>query len=242
MFYNLKRFKIYFAFILAVSVISFNGSYNSNDIDYLEAQNLIDAGSITFTNQNTMPLAIPRIVNGISTGAVIPGPQFSLVDTFTIAANPGPANNGGSAGWAMFFNLIAGTRDVYVTQMSTASTAAASASFSVEVFTRNGTALGGPVGSGPGSSTAGWTSIGTAPAIQGLTGSGISLIFTIPTITVPAGDTVGVALKFSVSGPRYFGTGSPPLSTYSDTNLALIQVTDARFRLLLQEPGFHHVH
>ena len=31
---------------------------------------------------------------------VVPNP--TLVDTLTLPANPGPPNNGGSAGWAMF--------------------------------------------------------------------------------------------------------------------------------------------
>ncbi len=105
--------------------------------------------------------------------------------------------------------------------MSTANTGAANATFSVEIFTRTGTALGGPVGSGPGSSTAGWTSLGTVPAVQGSTASGISLIFNIPPIMVQAHDTVGVAIQFATVGPRYYGSGSPPIETYSDTNLTL---------------------
>jgi hypothetical protein len=149
-------------------------------------------------------------------------PNPNLLDTITLSANPGPSNNGGSAGWAMFFDLIAGTNNITVTQMSTGNTGAASASFSVEVFTRSGTALGGPVGVGPGSSTAGWTSLGTVPVVQGSTANGVSLVFSLPPISVLAGDTVGVALKFSVVGPRYYGTGSPPLSVYSDSNLTLI--------------------
>lgn len=149
-------------------------------------------------------------------------PNPNLLDTFIIQANPGPTNNGGSANWAEFFDLIAGSRNISVTQMSTGSTAAASASFSVEVFTRQGTALGGPVGSGSGSSSVGWTSLGIVPVTQGPTSNGISLVFTIPTILVPAFDTVGVAIKFIGVGPRYFGTGSPPYSTYADTNLTLI--------------------
>jgi|WetSurMetagenome_2_1015567.scaffolds.fasta_scaffold43419_3 hypothetical protein len=149
-------------------------------------------------------------------------PNPNMVDTFTLPANPGPTNNGGSAGWAIFFDLIAGTRSVTVTQMSTGNTAVASASFSVEVFTRSGTALGGSVSSGPGSSSAGWTSLGTVPVVQGSTANGISLVFTLPSISVSAGDTVGVALKFSVVGPRYYGTGSGPYSVYSDTNLRLV--------------------
>ncbi len=185
MFKLLER-SIFFAFILTVAVLSFNGSFNTES-----------------TNNSTVP-------------------NPNLLDTIIIQANPGPSNNGGSANWAAFFDLIAGSRDVSVTQMTTASTAAASASFSVEVFVRSGTALGGPVGSGSGSSSDGWTSLGIVPVVQGPTTSGISLVFTLPTISVTAFDTVGVALKFIGVGPRYFGTGSPPYSTYADTNLTLI--------------------
>ena len=145
-----------------------------------------------------------------------------MIDTFTVEANPNTSNNGGSSGWAMFFDLIAGTRSVTVTQMSTANTGAASVSFSVEVFTRTGTSLGGPVGSGPGSSSAGWTSLGSVPVIQGGTTNGVSLVFNLPPIIILPGDTVGVALKFTGVGPRYYGTGSPPYSVYSDTNLTLV--------------------
>ena len=188
MFGITKYFKIYIAFILAASVISFNGSYNT------EATN-----NITVTNFT-----------------------MSVADTFTLAAHPGPANNGGSPGWAMFLDLIAGTRDITVLKMSTSSNAAANVSYSVEVLTRIGTALGGPVGSGPGSSMTGWTSLDTVPVMQGTTGSGISLIFEIPPILVGAGDTVGVALRFFSAGPRYFGTGSGAPIVYSDTNLKLV--------------------
>lgn len=167
---------------------------------------------------------------------------FSLADTFTINANPGPPNNGGSAGWAEFFDLIAGSRNIDVTQMSTGSTATASQPFSVQVFTRDGTALGGPVGSGPGSSIAGWIIRDTVPVIQGSTTNGISLVFTLPTISVPAGDTVGVALKFVGAGPRYFGTGSPPYSFYSDTNLTLVTGDGRSAHLLQPEVGLLHVH
>lgn len=184
MFKHLNRF-ILIAFILTVTLISFNGTFNTE-----------------------------------ATNSSVPNPN--LLDTITIQANPGPSNNGGSANWGIFFDLIAGSRNVSVTQMSTGNTAAASASFSVEVFTRHGTSLGGPVGSGPGSSSDGWTSLGIVPVVQGPTANGISLVFTLPTISVLAFDTVGVALKFIGAGPRYFGTGTPPYSVYADTNLTLI--------------------
>jgi len=141
---------------------------------------------------------------------------------FILQANPGPPNNGGSPGWAMFFDLIAGAQDITVTDMTTASTAAASSGFSIEFFVRSGTALGGPANSGPGSSPAGWTSLGSVPVTQGTTSSGESLLFSTPAITVTAGDTTGVAMLFSTAGPRYFGTGTPPLEVYSDANLTLI--------------------
>ena len=143
----------------------------------------------------------------------------------TLTANT-TANNGGSPGWAIFFDVSANGAPLSITEMTTASTAAAGAAFTVEVFTRTGTALGGPVGAGPGSSPVGWTSLGTAPATQGPTSSGISLPINIPDIPV-TNSVTGVAVLFSVAGPRYLGTGSPPLQNFSDANLTLV-TGDAR--------------
>jgi hypothetical protein len=144
-------------------------------------------------------------------------------DPFVLFANPGPANNGGSPNWAMFMNLIASpTHYVTISAMTTASNAAANASFTVEFFVRQGNALGGPVGSGPGSSPAGWTSLGIVPVTQGPTANGVSLLFATPAIIINPGDTAGVAIQFYTVGPRYFGTGSPPYGTYSNTGLTLI--------------------
>jgi len=136
----------------------------------------------------------------------------------TLNANA-TANNGGSAGWGIFFDLQ-GPSGYVVTQLSTASTAAAGATFTVELFTRNGTALGGPVGSGPGSSSAGWTSIGTVTATQGATSSGISQLINIPDIPM-SNSIVGVAMVFTGAGPRYFGTGTGAPQVFSDGTLTL---------------------
>jgi hypothetical protein len=150
------------------------------------------------------------------------------MDPYILLANPGPTNNGGSANWAIFFNLIASpTHFVTINQMTTASSAAANAGYSVEFFTRQGNALGGPVGSGPGSSPDGWTNLGTFPVTQGPTANGVSLLFNTPVISLNPGDTVGVAIRFLVVGPRYFGTGTPPYGTYTNTGLTLI-TGDAR--------------
>jgi hypothetical protein len=144
-------------------------------------------------------------------------------DPFVLFTNPGPPNNGGATGYAIFLNLIAAPGyTVTITDMTTASTAAASATFNVEFFTRAGNALGGPVGSGPGSSTAGWTSVGVVQATQGATASGVSLLFATPTIVITPGDTVGVAMLFTGAGPRYFGTGTPPYETYTNTGLTCV--------------------
>jgi hypothetical protein len=51
--------------------------------------------------------------------------------------------------------------------------------------------------------------------------SAISLLIDIPDIVVPAGQKVGVAVRFTGAGPRYFGTGTPPYSVYMDANLTL---------------------
>ena len=67
----------------------------------------------------------------------------------TLQANT-TSNNGGSSGWGMFFDLTANSGPLTITGMTTASSAAAGAMFSIEVFTRMGSGLGGPVNMGPG--------------------------------------------------------------------------------------------
>ncbi len=141
----------------------------------------------------------------------------------TLNANPGPANNGlSAAGAGLFFDLMTNT-NLMVTHLTTANTGAAGAAFTFEVYTRLGSGLGGPVGSGPGSSLTGWTLLGTANGTQGATANGVSLQIDIPDINLIAGQVTGVALRFtSGAGPRYFGTGSPPLENYTDGTLSLV--------------------
>jgi hypothetical protein len=144
----------------------------------------------------------------------------ATAQNFTLPTNAA-ANNGGSPGWAFFTDFSAGACDSVITHMTTASAAAANAAFTVEVFTRDGSGLGGPVAAGPGSSPVGWTSLGVANATQGAAANGISLLIDIPDIKVRAGSTVGVAFQFGVAGPRYFGTGTPPLQIFNDGNLSI---------------------
>jgi photosystem II stability/assembly factor-like uncharacterized protein len=214
-----KNYKTFFVIALTALLVSFGGSFN-----FASAQQNVsidpDAYYVLNNAQNNIQLPVPLTFP--KSDFVFSGDNI-LADTMTLNANPGPANNGGSATWGMFFDLIGvGSNNVIVTQMSTANTGAANASFSVTVYTYDGTALGGPVGSGHGSSSAGWTSLGTVPCVQGPTASGISLIFNLPPILVTPGDTTGVALVFTTVGPRYYGTGSPPYEIYADTNLKLV--------------------
>lgn len=243
--FNLFKFRgIFPAIALAIILTAFNltlaqesslGSRNRSavyDADRIAAENIDISGSIlqNINIQKLTPVTTsvyPALLDGRFLRSFSTTGSFMRADTLILPANPGPAGNGGSAGWAIFFDLIAGTRSINVTRMSTANSGTAGASFSVEVYTRVGTALGGPVGSGPGSSSAGWTLIGTVPAVQGPTTNGVSELFTLPVILVPATDTVGVALKFVGVGPRYAGSGSGPYSVYQDTNLALV-TGDAR--------------
>lgn len=214
-----KSIKALLALSITIALFSFSGRFNSV---LAQQNNAIDPDvySVITSGQN---ISLTAPFNFAKSTFVFTPADNILTDTLTLNANPGPPNNGGSPSWAIFFDLIAvGSNNVIVTQMSTANSGSANASFSVEVLTYDGTALGGPVGSGHGSSSAGWTSLGTVPAVQGPTSNGISLIFTIPPIFVPAGDTTGVAVRFNVVGPRYYGTGSPPYSIYSDSSLKLV--------------------
>lgn len=161
----------------------------------------------------------------------------NVVTTPPLVVNPGPANNGLTVGSAILFDLTALSTNLVVTEMTTASNAGAGAAFTVGVFTRVGTALGGPVGSGPGSSSVGWTSLGTAAATQGGTASGISLPINIPDIGLTAGQLTGVAVVFTGAAPSYFGIGTPPYGTYSDANLS-IQTGDARSIPFTTSGGF----
>lgn len=151
---------------------------------------------------------------------------ISLVGTRATAdvlnAHPGPPNNGGSPAWAIFFDLEALGPGIKVTELRTASTAGAGATFSIDVYIRTGTALGTSLTVGPGSSPDGWTLLGNAPATQGPVANDVSLPIDIPDITVPAGSVVGVALRYNGFGPRYNGTGTTgPYLVYQDSLLKL---------------------
>ena len=191
--------------LLAYGIVFAQEATVTIDSDVYDSM-LDQESSKTFNNGGLLVQEPTQTINGDELGSHI------------LIANPPPANNGGSPGWAIFQDLIAGPSWVTITGMTTASSALAGASYSVEFFTRSGTALGGP-GGDPG----GWTSLGTVPVTQGAGGiDGVSELFVTPIISLNPGDTVGMAMLFTVAGPRYFGTGAPPFQVFADTNLTLI--------------------
>lgn len=147
------------------------------------------------------------------------GATVSAQNSATLNAHAGPSDNG-STGVTMFFDLQANT-DLTITGLRTASVAMANTTFPVTLYTRAGTALGGPVTAGPGSSPDGWSELGTATVTQAATGE-ISLPFAIPPIPIGAGQTVGVAMTFPPDmTARYFGTGTPAILQFTDSTLTL---------------------
>jgi hypothetical protein len=133
-------------------------------------------------------------------------------------AHPGPFNNGGGMGSALFFDVQAST-DLVLTGLTTSSDAIAGATYTLRVYTRPGTAIGGPVDVGPGSSPAGWVLHGSFQATQGA--ADISLPIALPPIRLPANRTVGVALEFVDITSNYFGTASAPIEVYANSQLTL---------------------
>jgi hypothetical protein len=122
---------------------------------------------------------------------------------------------------ALFFDFTAASSDLSVTYLATASDSAPGSTFELELFTRAGSGLGGPVESGPGSSPAGWTSLGVITATQGAYLNGQSLGIDIPNIFVRAGQTVGIALVYLHGGLRCTGLGSNPPQVFGDGQLTL---------------------
>ncbi len=167
-----------------------------------------DARSVPFTTTGSF----------FTSRALVGSVRYRLADA-VLPANPGPSNNSLGSGGGLFFNLQSSTGAV-VTGLTTASLAPAGSSFQIEVFTRDGTALGNVTGSGPATSMAGWTSRGTVDARQGP--GQISLPITLPPLTVAPGQTLGVGLRFVGFGPRYFGTATPPLETYTSPGLTVV--------------------
>ncbi|WP_145195967.1 hypothetical protein [Planctomycetes bacterium Poly30] len=156
----------------------------------------------------------------------LPGLLASLALTATVSAQTTLAantiaDNGGGASWGLFFDVTAETGALSITHLRTASTAGVGAGVEFDVYTIPGTGLGGDLTTGPGSSLTGWNSVGHAIGIQGAVAQGISELIDIPDVPVPAGQTVGVCLVFTVSGPRYFGTGANPYQTFTDGALTL---------------------
>jgi hypothetical protein len=119
----------------------------------------------------------------------------------------------------MFMDLQA-VSNVVVTGFNAATLALPNASFQVQVFTRNGSTLGGTSSTGPTSSSAGWTLHATVAGTQGATGQ-VSLPLVIPDLPINAGQTIGIGLVFVNIGQSYVGAGVSTPATYTDSILRL---------------------
>jgi hypothetical protein len=116
-----------------------------------------------------------------------------------------PWTAGYSASVALFFDLEALRDPVVVEGFTTALNMGPGQPFTLQVWTRDGTSLGGTATSGSGYSTVGWTSLGFVQGEQGPLGGGISLPVSIPRFLVRPGHITGVALDFYTGGPATYG-------------------------------------
>jgi hypothetical protein len=154
----------------------------------------------------------------------------------TLVANTSN-NNGLTAGTpGLFFDLTAGANALTVTHLTTASNRAPGVTFDIEVFTFVGSGLGGPVGSGPGSSPAGWTSLGVATA----TAAPVAGQQTWPS----AEATVDALLMAVVSGDRrelrpLFGVRTDQIAPIRDD--ATMGEVASNTQQMAQDPGRVHV-
>lgn len=135
-----------------------------------------------------------------------------------LAAHPGPTNNLGDVGSGMFLDLQSST-GVVVNGLTTGTASAVNAPLAIDVYTRNGSALGNTAGSGPATSMTGWNLLGSVSAVQG---TNLTLPIPIPDLVVPAGATIGVGLVYRNAQPVYFGSGSSPVLSFGNTNLTLV--------------------
>lgn len=174
-------------------------------------------GSLTLRSGDARSAPFTTVGDFFSSRTLVGSIEYRLADP-TLNANPGPTNNSGLVNSAMFFNLQSDTGAV-LQGLTTATASPPGTLFLIDVYTRQGTALGNVPGAGPATSSAGWTFRGTATGIQGA--GEVTQPMTLPSIAVPAGQTVGVGLVYRGVQPRYFGTAAAPIETYGTPTLTL---------------------
>jgi len=116
-----------------------------------------------------------------------------------------PGYSGGTAGaqgYGVFFDLTSPSA-ILVTHMNTTTTAGFGADFNITIYIRSGTALGGSVSDGPGSSMEGWTLLGGATGNRGFPPSPTSNQIDTPDFVVEPGSITGVAILFDDIAPIY---------------------------------------
>lgn len=183
-------------------------------------------GNATLTLTTGDALAVPfSAVSEVFSSRALVGSLVWRPMGQQLPAHPGPSDNGNNAGTGQFLDVV-GPSDAVIRGFRVASSAPADSTFQVQVFTRNGTALGGTLASGPGSSSAGWTLHTTATVTQAATGE-LSLPFIVPDISLTAGQTRGIALVFVDAGPNYRGSGSGSVGSFEASG---VQITTGEAR------------
>ncbi len=104
-----KTFRTFFVIALTALLVSLGGSFNSASAQQNTAIDP-DVYYVMHNSQNNIQLPAP--LNFPKSTFVLPQGDNITADTMTLACKPGPANNGGSATWAMFLDLIAGNNNV----------------------------------------------------------------------------------------------------------------------------------
>lgn len=141
-----------------------------------------------------------------SMGIAAPPSANSLTTLFA-------SNNGGAAGWNVYYDITVGLNDIEITSFDVNTSATTAANMDVYVITgtyvgneTNAAAWGAPVASGSG------------------TGAGVdnptNMVLSSP-ITLSAGTTYGIAINMDVAVSYTNGTGCPGNQCYSNADLSL---------------------
>ncbi len=150
------------------------------------------------------------LVAGLALAALSP---LATAQTLTT----GLANNGGSQGWAIYFDLTALSSDLAVTGIQTFATAGVGGDIAFDVYTRPGTHEGFT------NSPDGWTLVSSE--LGAGVGNGSTVVSNLITLNTPIelqqNQTLGIALLFTISGPRYNGTGATVQQVYENLDLRL---------------------
>ncbi|PKA83570.1 putative secreted protein (Por secretion system target) [Ulvibacter sp. MAR_2010_11] len=170
---------------------------------------VLDANGMVTVNMADLILTVDEACGYTVTTVGVPPASGSLATLYD-------ANNGGSFGGAVYFDVTVGPEDINVTDIDL--NTAEFGAFSVQVYTLVGTYVGNT--GNPGAWTLSATGTGTANGLNVASSANLDT-----PIVMASGTTYGMALVMDAShGHDYSGTGSDPSpgqTSYSNADLAL---------------------